>query len=99
MLQRIFPLALRTFFLLMFAVLLVPLASVQAQTTVNYNFEDGVMRGTPTKMKVPPKIVTENGKKFMRITGSTGDCQAIPSDLCPPRNRSTVAFTSNYASM
>jgi hypothetical protein len=84
---------------LMWAGWLVPLASVQAQTTVNYNFEDGVMRGTPTQMKVPPKILTENGDKFMRITGSTGDCQAVPSNLCPPRNRSTVWFTSSYSNM
>jgi polysaccharide lyase-like protein len=84
---------------LMGAMWLVPLASVHAQTTVNYNFEDGVMRGTPTKMKVPPKILTETGNNFMRITGSTGDCQAIPSNLCPPRNRSTVWFTSHFSSM
>jgi Malectin domain/Polysaccharide lyase len=99
MFQRIFPLAIPTFFVLMCAVLLVPLASVHAQTTVNYNFEDGVVRGSPTKMKVPPKIVTENGKKFMRITGSKGDCQALPSNLCPPKNRSTVRFTSHHNSM
>jgi Malectin domain/Polysaccharide lyase len=77
----------------------VPLASVHAQATVNYNFEDGVLRGDPTSMKVPPKIITENGNKFMRITGSTGDCESIPADLCPPRNRSTVRFTSSYMSM
>jgi hypothetical protein len=84
---------------LMGAAWLVPPAPVQAQTTVNYNFEDGVMRGTPTPMKVPPKILTESGNKFMRITGSTGDCHAIPSNLCPQRNRSTVWFTSPYSSM
>jgi hypothetical protein len=113
MFQRIFPLALPTyssawrtgskigvpFLVLLCAMWLVPLASVHAQTTVNYTFEDGVMRGTPTKMKVPPKIITENGNKFMRITGSTGDCQSIPTDLCPPRNRSTVTFTSHYSIM
>jgi hypothetical protein len=84
---------------LMGAAWLLPPASVHAQTTVNYNFEDEVMRGTPSQMKVPPKILTENGHSFMRITGSTGDCQAIPSGMCPPRNRSTVTFTSHYASM
>jgi len=99
MLQRMFPFTILTFFILMCAGWLVPLASVHAQTTVNYNFEDGVMRGSPTSMKVPPKIITENGNKFMRITGSTGDCQSVPSSLCPPRNRSTVWFTSNYNSM
>jgi hypothetical protein len=77
MLQRIVPFALPTSFrsrawrngstigvsvlALMVAVLLVPLASVHGQTTVNYNFEDGVLRGDPTSMKVPPKIITENG--------------------------------------
>jgi hypothetical protein len=84
---------------LLFAVLLVPLAAVHAQTTVNYDFEDGVMRGKPTSMQVPPKIITENGNKFMHITGSKGDCSGIPSWKCPPRNRSTVAFTSHYNSM
>jgi hypothetical protein len=75
-----------------------PLASAQAQTTVNYNFEDGVVRGTPTQMQVPPKILTENGNKFMRITGSAGDKQAIP-DKYPNRNRSQVKFTSHYPNM
>jgi hypothetical protein len=84
---------------LMFAGLLVPPASVHAQTTVNYNFEDGVMRGSATSMKVPPKILTENGNKFMRITGSSGDCQSIPSSLCPPKNRSTVRFTTSFNNM
>jgi hypothetical protein len=84
---------------LMGAAWLLPPAPVHAQTTVNYDFEDGVMRGTPTRMKVPPKIITENGNKFMRITGSTGDCQSVPSSKCPPRNRSTVAFTSHASSM
>ncbi len=81
------------------ALWLVPLASVHGQTTVNYNFEDGVMRGDPTQMQVPPKILSENGNEFMRITGSTGDCENLPSDLCPPRNRSTVRFTSSFSSM
>jgi hypothetical protein len=81
------------------AMWLVPLASVHAQTTVNYTFEDGVMRGDPTTMKVPPKILTENGNEFMRITGSAGDCESIPSNLCPPKNRSTVRFTSSHSSM
>jgi hypothetical protein len=83
----------------MCAVLLVPLGSVHGQTTVNYDFEDGIVRGDPTRMKVPPKIITENGNKFMRITGSTGDCESVPSSKCPPRNRSTVMFTSNQGSM
>jgi hypothetical protein len=48
---------------------------------------------------VPPKIITENGNKFMRITGSPGDCSSIPSSKCPPKNRSTVTFTSSYSSM
>jgi hypothetical protein len=113
MLQRIFPLALPTyssawrtgsklgvaFLVLMCAMWLVPLAAVQAQTTVNYSFEDGVLRGKRTSMKVPPKILTETGNKFMRITGSKGDCDSIPDDKCPPRNRSTVQFTSSPGSM
>jgi hypothetical protein len=115
MLQRIIPFTLPTswspsawrhgsrisgsFLGLMCAVWLGPLASVHAQTTVNYNFEDGVKRGRPTSMRVPPKIITENGNEFMRITGSASDCQSVPSDLCPPRNRSTVTFTSHYSKM
>jgi hypothetical protein len=115
MLQRIFPLTLPTylspsawrtgsklgvpFLVLMCAMWLVPLAAVQAQTTVNYSFEDGVLRGASTSMEVPPKILTETGNKFMRITGSEGDCQSIPSNKCPPRNRSTVRFTSSSGSM
>ena len=99
MLQRIVPFAIKTFVVLMGAAWLVPLAAVHAQTTVNYNFEDGVMRGTPTQMKVPPKIITEPGNKFVRITGSTGDCQSVPASLCPKRNRSTVTFTSHYSQM
>jgi Polysaccharide lyase len=84
---------------LMGAMWLVPTASVHGQTTVNYSFEDGVMRGDPTAMKVPPKILTESGNEFMRTTGSTGNCESVPSNLCPPRNRSTVRFTSSYSSM
>jgi Polysaccharide lyase len=80
------------------SIILLP-SPVQAQVSVNYDFEDGVMRGNPTSMKVPPKILEDNGYKFMRITGSTGDCEAIPGDLCPPRNRSTVVFTTGFGSM
>ena len=56
------------------------------------------MRGTPTKMEVPPKLITENGNTFMRITGSASDKQSIPSSK-PNKNRSTVQFTSSYSSM
>jgi hypothetical protein len=83
---------------LMGAVWLVPPAPVHAQTTVNYNFEDGVVRGDPTNMQVPPKILTENGNKFMRITGSAGDKENIPASY-PNRNRSTVRFTSKAPNM
>ena len=55
--------------------------------------------GTPVPMKVPPKMITEGEKTFMRITGSAGDCSAIPSHLCPLKNRSTVWLTSHYANM
>jgi hypothetical protein len=114
MFQRIFPFARPTYcsasawrqgskrgvsFLgLLCAMWLVPLAAVQAQTTVNYTFEDGVLRGKPTSMRVPPKILTENGNDFMRITGSAGDKDAIPASH-PNRNRSTVWFTSHFTSM
>jgi hypothetical protein len=77
---------------------LVPLGSAHGQTTVNYTFEDGLMRGDPTAMKVPPKILTENGNEFMRITGSSSDKESIPSTY-PNRNRSTVQFLSSYSSM
>ena len=50
------------------ALCLLPFAPAQAQTTVNYSFEDGLLRGDPTAMKVPPKILTENGDHFIRIT-------------------------------
>jgi Polysaccharide lyase len=83
---------------LMGALWLIPLASVHGQTTVHYNFEDGILRGDPTKMQVPPKILTENGNEFTRITGSAGDKESIPSSH-PNRNRSTVQFTSSYSSM
>jgi hypothetical protein len=115
MLQRLIPFALPTswsprawrnasriggaFLALMCAGWLVPLAAVQAQTTVNEDFQDGQYKGSASSMKVPPKIITENGNKFLRITGSKGDCQAIPSSLCPTRNRSTVTFTSHFNSM
>lgn len=84
---------------LMCAGWLVPLAAVHAQTTVNEDFEDGQYKGSASSMKVPPKILTENGNKFLRITGSKSDCQAVPSSKCPPRNRSTVTFTSHFNSM
>jgi cell division septation protein DedD len=86
------------FFLYMVAVLLFPISSAQAQVTVDYNFEDGVLRGNPTSMKVPPEILTENGNKFMRITGSAGDKESIPASQ-PNRNRSTVRFLSHQDSM
>ena len=80
------------------ALCLLPLAPAQAQSTVNYPFEDSLLRGTPTTMKVPPKILTENANHFMRITGSSSDKESIPASH-PARNRSTVTFTSKYSSM
>lgn len=76
-------------------------ASAQSgcQTTVHWNFEDGQLRGTNTSMAVKPKILTEsNGNKFMRITGSATDKQAIPASLTD-RNRSMVRFTCQHTSM
>jgi len=98
MLQRIVSFALPTCFALMSAPWLSDVSSVQAQTNVNYDFEDGLLRGDPTKMQVPPKIVSENGNEFMRITGSAADKEAVPKKH-PNRNRSTVRFTSPYSSM
>jgi hypothetical protein len=86
-------------FALMCAVLLVPLASAHAQSVVNEDFEDGKYSGDATSMKVPPRIMEENGNKFLRITGSLGDCESIPADMCPEKNRSTVTFTSHYPNM
>jgi hypothetical protein len=80
------------------ALCLLPLAPAQAQTHVNYPFEDGLLRGDPTAMKVPPKILTENANRFMRITGSSSDKESIPASR-PARNRSTVTLTSKYSSM
>jgi Polysaccharide lyase len=80
------------------ALCLLPLAPAQAQTTVNYSFEDGLLRGDPTAMKVPPKILTENGNHFIRITGSAGDKEGIPSTHTH-RNRSTIGFTSHAQEM
>jgi Malectin domain/Polysaccharide lyase len=86
---------------LMCAVLLVPLAPARAQVTVVHeDFEDGKSSHTDmTSMKVPPKIMEENGNKFMRITGSPGDCDAIPAEMCPEKNRSSVTWTSHYSQM
>jgi Polysaccharide lyase len=72
---------------------------VAAQSAVMYDFEDGRVRGASTSMQVPPKILTESNNQFMRITGSQGDCGSMPRNLCPPRNRSTVRFTSGAGSM
>jgi hypothetical protein len=98
MFQRSFLFAISTFIALMSVMGLVPLTSVQAQTTVNYTFEDGVLRGDPTRMQVPPTLLTEHGNTFMRITGSAGDRDAIPGKYSK-RNRSTVGFTSGYSRM
>ena len=80
------------------AMVLVAWTVVHAQPTIHHTFDDGVLRGTPTKMQVAPKILTEDGESFMRITGSPGDKQAIPSTY-PHRNRSTVAFTPHFSNM
>lgn len=112
MFQRIFPLAIPTYFharawrngsissvaclALMCAVLLVPLASAHAATTVvNEDFEDGQYRGVKNSMAVPPKIMTANGNKFLRITGSSSDKDSLSycGGDCPNRNRSTISFT------
>lgn len=65
---------------------------------VNEDFEDGQYSGTATKMEVPPKIVEEDGNRFLRITGSGEDKESIPSQY-PNRNRSTIFFTSPPKSM
>ena len=56
-------------------------------------FEDGQMAGHPTRMAVPPQIITEGGRSFMRITASSSDRQAIPDDY-EDRSRATVAYAS-----
>jgi Polysaccharide lyase len=115
MFQRIFPFVIPTYcratvwrngstlgvacLALVCAVLLVPLASAHAQTVVNEDFEDGKYSGDATSMKVPPSILEENGNKFLRITGSQGDCESIPADMCPEKNRSTIVFTDHYSDM
>jgi len=96
--QRLRSFALPTGFAVLGALWMVAPTAAQAQTNVNYNFEDGQLRGDPTKMQVPPKILSENGNEFMRITGSSGDKQSIPASK-PNRNRSTVEFTSHYTDM
>jgi hypothetical protein len=71
-----------------------------AQTVVNENFEDGQYSAVKTAMKVPPKILEEQGNKFLRITGSAGDCSSVPKDLCDAgRNRSYLTWTSHYTQM
>ena len=77
---------------------LIPLTMVHGQTTVHYDFEDGRMRGTAVPMKVPPKILTDQGNTFMQITGSAGDRHSIPTSK-PEKNRSTVWMTAPYANM
>ena len=78
------------------AVLLVPLASAHAATTVvNEDFEDGLYTGVKDSMAVPPKIMEEGGNKFLRITGSSSDRDHMGycGGDCPNRNRSTISFT------
>lgn len=67
-------------------------ASTAGQTPVDYHFEDGMMPGAMTRMRVRPRILTEDDNSFLRITGSAGDRQAIPASL-RYRNRSTVMVT------
>lgn len=68
--------------------------SLQAQTAIDYTFEDRRLRGDPTAMVVAPKIITSLGNSYMRITGSAADKENIPVTQ-PDRNRSTVEFTQN----
>jgi hypothetical protein len=114
MFQRIFPLVIPTYcrarawrngstigvacLALMCAVLLVPLASAQAQSVVNEDFEDGQYSGNATSMQVPPKIMDEGGNNFLRITASSGDKSSIPSSI-PQRTRSTIQFTTTSTKM
>jgi len=115
MFQRILPLAIPTSFharawrngsisrvaclALMGAVWLVPLASAHAATIVNEDFEDGQYTGKKSSMKVPPKIMEENGNKFLRITGSSSDKDGLGycNGDCPNRNRSSIDFTQEVS--
>jgi hypothetical protein len=76
----------------------VPSAAAHAQSVVHEDFEDGTYSGSRTSMRVPPRIMEENGNTFLRITGSPGDKQSIPAQY-PHRTRSTVTVTSSYGSM
>jgi len=121
MFQRIFPLAIPTYFharawrngsimsvacfALMCAVLLVPLASAHAATTVvNEDFEDGRYSGSASSMQVRPKIMTAGSNNFLRITGSAGDNDSLCINCADPwnaenMNRSVIWVTSSYGSM
>ena len=65
---------------------------------VHEPFTDGTYYGQPTDMQVKPKIMTEDGRTFLRITGSSGDKHAIPAAF-PARTRSTIWFTSHFRAM
>lgn len=63
-------------------------------TEVHYDFADGLVRGNPAKMRIPPEILHDpDGSHFMRIYGHESDRDNIPAEYSN-RNRSTVEFTS-----
>jgi hypothetical protein len=70
-----------------------------AQSTAHVTFEDGQIHGHPVPMQVKPVVLTEGANHFLRITGSVDDCSHMPDHMCPPRNRSTIAFTSQFSQM
>lgn len=75
-----------------------PMRSSVGRSVVHEDFSDGLYSGLQTSMQVKPRIMTEGGRTFLRITGSSGDKYAIPARF-PDRTRSTVTFTSHYNAM
>jgi len=69
-------------------------------TATTITFEDGSCHcNGATSMAVPPKILSEGGNHFLRITGSAGDDDGLPQGMVDEKNRSTVNFTKPSYSM
>jgi hypothetical protein len=86
--------------------LLASWSSLFAQTTANVTMEDGQYPdGHETSMAVKPRLVTEGGNTFFRLTGSADDKSSLDylgDDPEPPwdrMNRSTKNFTGWFTEM
>ena len=59
-------------------------SSAWTQSSVDYDWEDGQMHGTPTSMQVPPKILTQGATTFCALQGARATSKASPP-ACRPR--------------